>query len=207
MELERNEIITKGAEAEVWRGVWRNREVVIKKRVKKGYRHPKLDKMIRKTRVRKEARLIKEARRLGIPVPIIYDLNETETQLVMQYFEGERVMDCIEDGVDVNLERIGEWIGRLHQKGITHGDLTTSNILYDRETERHCFIDFSLGEKNSSKEVMGVDLHLLREAIVSVHDDPIELFEEVIKGYEEGCSFHAQVLDWVDRIEKRGRYR
>jgi len=207
MELEWNEIITRGAEAEVWKGKWKDRDMVIKKRVKKGYRHPELDEMIRKMRIRKEAKLITEARKLGVPVPIIYDFNETETLLVIEYFEGERVMDCIESGVDVDLKKIGNYIGKLHQEGITHGDLTTSNILYDEKTERHCFIDFGLGETDSPKEIMGVDLHLLREALVSVHDDPLKLFEEVVEGYEETCSFDQEVLDWVEKIESRGRYR
>ncbi len=207
MELEWNEIITRGAEAEVWKGEWRNREMIIKKRVKKGYRHPKLDEIIRKKRIRKEAKLITEARTLEVPVPIIYDLNETETLLVMEYFQGERVMDCIENDIDVDLKKIGSYIGKLHQEGITHGDLTTSNILFDERTKSHCFIDFSLGENDSSKEIMGVDLHLLREALVSVHEEPLKLFEKVVEGYEETCSFHQDVMNWVEDIERRGRYR
>ncbi|MBS3817637.1 MAG: Kae1-associated serine/threonine protein kinase [Candidatus Thermoplasmatota archaeon] len=207
MESEWDEIITKGAEAEVWRGSWRERKVIIKKRVKKGYRHPELDEKIRKMRIRKEARLLTEARNLGVPVPIIYDLDEIETKMVIEYFEGDRVLDCIEDGVDVDLKKIGRFIGRLHDAGITHGDLTTSNILFDRSEKTHCFIDFSLGEKESSKEMMGVDLHLLKEALVSVHDDPLELFEEVMKGYEERCGYHSEVVDWLEKIEDRGRYR
>lgn len=200
-------MITRGAEAEVWKGKWRDRDIIIKKRVKKGYRHPELDEMIRKMRIRKEVKLLTEARKLGVPVPIIYDLNETETLMVIKYFEGERVMDCIEKGLNVDLKEIGRYIGKLHDAGITHGDLTTSNILFDEKKDRHCFIDFSLGETDSPKEMMGVDLHLLREALVSVHDDPLKLFDEVVDGYEKTCSFHQEVLNWVEKIESRGRYR
>ncbi len=207
MELEWNEVITKGAEAEVWKGRWKERDVIIKKRVKKGYRHPRLDNMIRKTRVRKEAKLLTEARSLGVPVPVIYDLDEVKTLLIIKYFEGERVMDCIEEGIDVDLEKVGEYIGKLHEEGITHGDLTTSNILFDEKKRKHCFIDFSLGEEESSKELMAVDLHLLRQALVSVHDDPLELFSETVEGYKNCCSFHNEVLDWIEKIEERGRYR
>ncbi len=207
MKVEKQRMITKGAEAEVWKGEWRERDIVIKKRVKKGYRHPELDEKVRKMRVRKEARLLREARKAGVPVPIIYDLHEGKTRLVIQYFEGKRVMDCIEENIDVDLKKIGKYIGRLHQVGITHGDLTTSNILYDRKKGTHCFIDFSLGRKDSSKEDMGVDLHLLREALVSVHDDPLTLFERVISGYKEAFKDHSQVEDWINKIEGRGRYQ
>lgn len=221
MKVDRDKIITRGAEAEVWKGRWRERDVIIKKRVKKGYRHPRLDRKIRKLRVRKETRLLREARKLGIPVPIIYDVNvddnyvdddgdgEFEATLVIKYFKGDRMMDCIEEEIDVELKKVGKYIGKLHEGGITHGDLTTSNILFDEKKGTHCFIDFSLGEKDSPIEMMGVDLHLLRESILSVHDDPLHLFEEVITGYKESCSYdlHNEVLNWVEKIEGRGRYR
>ncbi len=207
MEPDLEKIITKGAEAEVWKGLWRGRDIIIKKRKKKGYRHPKLDEKIRKSRIRKEARLLKEARKVGIPVPIIYDVDEIESTLVIEYFKGERLMDCIEEGTDIDLEKVGQYIGKLHEEGITHGDLTTSNILFDRNEDAYCFIDFSLGERTSSTEMMGVDLHLLREAFVSVHDCPLDLFEDVISGYKDTYDIHGEVLDWVEKIEGRGRYR
>ncbi|MEF8836219.1 MAG: KEOPS complex kinase/ATPase Bud32 [Candidatus Thermoplasmatota archaeon] len=207
MKVERKELITRGAEAEVWKGEWRGREIVVKKRVKKGYRDPSLDEKVRKMRIRKEARLFREARKMGVPVPIIYDLNIEETQLVIQYFKGKRVMDCIEEGIDVDLEKIGEYIGKLHNAKISHGDLTTSNILYDVEKDDYCFIDFSLGEKESSYEYLGVDLHLLREALVSVHDEPLDLFEKVLSGHEKTCDEHEKIEDCVDKLEGRGRYQ
>jgi len=207
MEIERTELITRGAEAEVWKGRWRDRDIILKKRVKKGYRHPELDKKIREMRVRKEGRLINKARKLGVPVPMIYDLNIEKTQLVIQYFPGKRVMDCIEEGIEVDLKTIGKYIGRLHDARISHGDLTTSNILYDDEKDDYCFIDFSLGEKESSDEYLGVDLHLLREALVSVHDEPLDLFEKALLGHAKTCDEHEKIKSWVDKLESRGRYR
>ena len=207
MEIERTELITRGAEAEVWKGRWKDRDIIIKKRVKKSYRLSELDEKIRTMRVRKEARLLSEAKKLGVPVPIIYDLNEKKTELVMQYFHGIRVMDCIEEGINVNLEKIGEYIGKLHDDKLSHGDLTTSNILYDEDKNEYCFIDFSLGEKESSNEYLGVDLHLLREALVSVHDDPLDLFQKVLLGHNRSCDEHEEIKHWVEKLESRGRYR
>ncbi len=200
------EVLTKGAEAEIIKGEWKGRDIVLKRRVVKGYRHPELDSILRKERTRKEARLIKEARKAGIPVPILYDIMEEKDSIVMEYFPGERVMDCIENGIDLDLELIGKYIGKLHDSGITHGDLTTSNILYHPEDGTYCFIDFSLGDFDADTEKMGVDLHLLREAIISVHEDPFKKFDRVLEGYKESFSDFTQVLNKIKDIESRGRY-
>ncbi len=206
MDAVKEELISKGAEAEVWRGSWRERDIVIKKRVKKGYRHPELDKSIRKRTIRKEARLMSEVKPLGVPVPIIYDVNEPETVLMMEYIQGVRVLDHINEGRTVDMERIGCYVGLMHEAGITHGDLTTSNILYVEEKDEIYFIDFSLGEKGSNVEDMGVDLHLILEALISVHPEPEEKFEALTKGYLKTFEEGEEAVERAKKIEARGRY-
>jgi len=206
MNVEEKEVISKGAEAEIKRGSWNGREVVIKRRLVKGYRHPDLDLEIRKQRIRKEARLFREARKTGVPVPIIYDLDEYDTTLFIEYIPGERLMHAIEKGSPVDLKKVGKYIGRLHKAGITHGDLTTSNIIYSERTDSYSFIDFSLGEKDATYESMGVDIHLMREALISVHDDPLEKYENILSGYREGFKDAEKVIEKVEDIESRGRY-
>lgn len=206
-DIHKKDLIGRGAEAEIWRAGWFGREVVVKKRVQKGYRLDVLDRSLRKSRIRKEARLMRKARQNGVPVPIIYDVDEENTTLIMEYFDGERVMDSIEAGEDVDLVKIGRVIGKLHDADITHGDLTTSNILYDKRDDSYCFIDFSLGERPSSTEDMGVDIHLLREALVSVHEDALDLYEKILSGYREEFQRADEVLERVKKIEKRGRYQ
>ncbi|MFO7991916.1 MAG: KEOPS complex kinase/ATPase Bud32 [Thermoplasmata archaeon] len=204
---EEKELIAKGAEAEIWKTSWRGRDAVVKKRVRKGYRHPELDSRIQKERIRSEARLMRGARKAGVPVPIIYDLREEEWTMILQYFHGERAIDAIEEGLDIDLEQIGRYVGKLHSHGITHGDLTTSNILYNEKEKSYCFIDFSLGKKASSVEDMGVDLHLMKEALVSVHEEPLKKFDKIIAGYKQEFDGSSAVIDKVKDIEERGRYR
>lgn len=207
IDIKVKELLSRGAEAEIWRINWFGRDAVVKKRVKKGYRHPKLDDNLRKSRIKKEAKLIILARSAGVPVPIIYDLRLEDKTMIIQYFHGLRVMDAINEGYDVDLRTIGKHIGRLHEVGVTHGDLTTSNILFSPESENFCFIDFSLGEQDSSIEDMGVDLHLMREALISVHDNPLELYEDVLEGYREVFSGAEETIERVKKIESRGRYQ
>ncbi len=203
---EMEKIMIRGAEAEIWEAEWRGRKAVLKKRIIKGYRHPELDTVIRKERLRKEIRLMREARKAGVPVPVIYDVMEDEAAVIMQFFPGDRVLDCLEKGVELDLRSMGRYIGKLHSSDITHGDLTTSNILYDNVSGVFCFIDFSLGERTSSIEDKGVDLHLMREALISVHVDPLEKYEAILGGYREVFPDARKTISKVKEIESRGRY-
>lgn len=203
---ETKDILVRGAEAEIWSALWWGREAVLKKRTVKGYRHPVLDSAIRKERLRKEIRLMREARKAGVPVPVIYDVLEDEAVVVMQFFPGDRVLDCLEKGMEIDLKRLGRYIGKLHSSDITHGDLTTSNILFDASDDAFCFIDFSLGERTSSIEDKGVDLHLMREALISVHEKPLEKYESILTGYREVFAEAEKTISKVKDIESRGRY-
>lgn len=200
-------LIRKGAEAEIRLEEWRGRKVVSKVRVRKGYRDTELDERLRSQRIKTEVKLMTESRRLGISVPIIYDVDLGGNKIVMEFVEGERVKDVLESeyGDKPGLcWRIGEDVGKMHREGIAHGDLTTSNILL--KGERLYFIDFSLGEKTKEVEVLGVDLHLLREGFFSAHSQIFDLFDEVLKGYLASNEEGSNIIEKMNDIESRGRY-
>ncbi len=154
-----------------------------------------------------EVRLLEEARNLGVPVPIIYDIDTEENRIVLEYVEGPTIKKVLHDKLSDPWEicrQIGRMTAILHSNNIVHGDLTTSNMIY-REDRIH-LIDFSLGEKSSAIEAKGVDLHLLKEALTSAHSNMPDLFTEVVKGYEERYEDSHEVLLKVEEIESRGRY-
>ena len=159
------------------------RDVIFKSRVPKGYRHPDLDASLRISRTKNEARLIQEARRLGVPTPVIYDIDTTEATLMMQEIKGPRVKDLLDaSGPDAEgkvCEEVGRCVGLLHKGGIAHGDLTTSNMIWSED--RVWFIDFSLGSKNAELEELGVDLHLLNEAFQSAHSHILDCYGTIIE--------------------------
>jgi len=197
-----------GAEARLDSAVWMNREVVFKQRVVKGYRHPVLDRSLQTFRIKNEVRLMLEARKAGIPVPVIYSVDLAENRIVMEEIPGVRVKDALENmpedrARDVCL-KIGEIAGKLHANDIVHGDLTTSNMLL--YGDRIVVIDFSLGSKSSELEDKGVDMHLLEEAFHSAHYRRSELYEAVKDSYVKTYPGGAEVLKKVKEIEKRGRY-
>lgn len=197
-----------GAEARLDSSEWMGREVVTKQRVVKGYRHPALDRSLQTSRIKNEARLMLEARRAGIAVPVIYSVDYAGGRIVMQEIKGVRVKDALNELPGPRAEevcaKIGEVAARLHENDIVHGDLTTSNMLL--EGDRIVLIDFSLGSKTSELEDKGVDMHLLEEAFHSAHHARSGLYEVVKASYVRAYPQGAEVLRKVKEIEKRGRY-
>ena len=199
-----NQQIAAGAEAVIERSGGR----IIKRRVSKNYRIPKLDTRIRAARTRSEAKLISEARRCGVPTPIIYDVDTAEHTIEMEFIEGARMKDVLDLGMS---ERIGELVGRLHGCGIIHGDLTTSNLILQNGDgdsggdDRIYFIDFGLGYFEKNVEAQGVDVHVLFQTFVSTHGDP-GLEDAFSRGYRRTFPDADQVLTRVREIEARGRY-
>lgn len=204
-------LISKGAEADLWLDEdWNGRRVIIKRRVKKSYRHPELDERLRRYRTTHEAEVIHRAKRAGVSTPIIYQVDPEGKAIVMQYVEGVRVREALE-GLSqeerINLFRlIGMKAGRLHEAGIIHGDLTTSNIIWNRRSP--IFIDFGLAELSREAEKRGVDLHLMRRMLVSTHFPHVK---ELSMAFEEGYRgiMGAEAEEAIGRmreIERRGRY-
>ena len=120
---------------------------MVKHRPPKSYRLPELDRHIRTSRTRNEARIMHEARAAGVRTPCIYDIDLKECSITMEKIRGATVKNHLdahpEDASDV-CRRIGETIARMHTARICHGDLTTSNMVIT-ESGEICLIDLSMG--------------------------------------------------------------
>jgi TP53 regulating kinase-like protein len=202
------ELIKRGAEAEIYLSEWNGRQVAVKRRVPKSYRAEEIDKRLREARTKLEAKLISEARSYGVSTPIIYDVDISQNQIIMDYIEGTRIKEKLHkidsEGQKKLCNDIGKSVGRLHKNHLIHGDLTTSNMI-SRNGKIH-FIDFSLGSKSKEIEAKGVDLHLLSEAFESTHSEILGMFDYVLEGYKEEYAEADLVIKKVKEIEKRGRY-
>jgi len=202
----------KGAEASLFLEEWHGRRVVMKRRLEKRYRLCELDVAIRCQRTLHEPQLIHRAKEAGVPTPTIFLVDTTEANIVMEYVDGEqvkRVLDRLSEAERLRLCRhIGAMIGRLHNHGIIHGDLTTSNMILT-SSGKVFFVDFGLGERSTELEARGVDLHLMKRALQSTHYRYAdECFEAVLQGYSEtvGAGVAKTVLEKIREIERRGRY-
>ncbi len=173
---------------------------VVKRRIPKRYRVREVDERLRRERTKSEAKLISEARRCGVPTPIIHDV--TDYDIVMEYIEGPQLKHVLDMGLS---ERIGELAGRLHTSGIVHGDLTTSNMM--QSGERIYLIDFGLARFDRSIEAQGVDVHVLFQTFESTHKGHDDLIKAFSRGYQRAFNDAGGVLQRVKEIESRGRYR
>lgn len=211
-------LIKKGAEASLFLEDFsqtmypsKNDKVLIKHRIPKDYRAEKLDQKLRSSRTSLEAKILADAKEAGVPTPLVYQIDKLGTRIIMEYVNGETVKDILED-LDSksrkNLcEKIGKQIARIHDYGIIHGDLTTSNMI---ETEKNqiYFIDFGLGEYDPSVEARGTDIHLLHRTLKSTHFKVAEeAYREILQGYKKEMGKSAEeVIKRVQNIERRGRY-
>lgn len=208
--MEKMTLIKKGAEAELYRLIWMGRDSVLKRRIKKLYRNPDLDLYIRTTRTSLEAKLLSEARRLGIPTPIVYSLDLKNTEIIMSFISGPPLKKVIpsmgRESLTEIFSLIGNLVGKLHKGGIVHGDLTTSNMIL--KDHLLFLIDFGLGEHTFDLEARGVDIHLMRRALESSHHEVSKwAYEGFISGYEEIMGEETkEVLRRVNEIRRRGRY-
>jgi len=200
-------LLKRGAEAELRRIEWHGRQAVEKVRVAKGYRDAGLDDGLRRQRIRVEARLMHEVRRLGVSVPILYDVDLAAHRLVMEFIDGPTVKELLQKRLAdprTVARAIGTVAGTLHAHGIVHGDLTTSNMLW-RDGRIH-LIDLSMGEKTHALEAHGVDLRLLKEAWTSAHYDVLDLFDEVLAAYRASYPKAEDAIAKLREIQERGRY-
>ena len=208
--MNKQKIIYRGAEAVLTHATYHGRSAVLKKRIPKSYRIKEIDDMLRAARTKEEAKLFAAARHAGVSVPIIYDVDLTNACLLMEFINGQRIKDILNQITDEKRNHIcsliGKNIAKLHNYDIIHGDITTSNmILLD---DKIYFIDFGLGCVSSETEIKAVDLHVLMEAYESTHSQHPSCFSSTLIGYQQVYKGNVeQVIKTVDDIVKRGRYR
>ncbi|MFH1972907.1 MAG: KEOPS complex kinase/ATPase Bud32 [archaeon] len=197
-------LIQQGAEAKIFY----KDGTIIKERVKKEYRHESIDSFIRKKNTRQEVRLLQKASKL-IPVPDVIDSCDKEMVIKMEFLEGKKLRDVV-DEMDSKerkkiFERVGKKIAKLHNEHIIHGDLTTSNLILK---DKIYFIDFGLGFISTKIEDKAVDLHLIKKALESKHyKHAEESFYAVLKGYKKESKEFSKVWNRFEKVCGRGRYK
>ncbi|MEM0465452.1 MAG: KEOPS complex kinase/ATPase Bud32 [Candidatus Pacearchaeota archaeon] len=195
------QIIQQGAEAIIYKD--KNR--VIKKRIKKNYRIDILDKKLRKSRTKSETKIIKKLENI-IPVPKIIK-SDYEQEITMEFIYGKKLSENLEE---LNFKKICKLIAsnisKIHNQGIIHGDLTTSNMIYVEKENKVYFIDFGLSFHSNKIEDKAVDLHLLQKALEAKHFKIWkDCWTSILKHYNAKNA--EEIKRRIKIIESRGRYK
>lgn len=225
-------LIRQGAEARLYVGTFLGQESIVKERFSKKYRHPQLDERLTKERLKGEVRSLMRCKLAGIRTPTIYYVDINDGILVMEYLESSvtcrnyidtTLKSSVSKGADETHKKlsnlsneIGRVLGLMHKNNVIHGDLTTSNMLVEKEMEEFgyklCLIDFGLGFAEGTPEDKGVDLYVLERALISTHPNTEFMFEEVMNSYKKemksgGKKECDEIIRKFEEIRMRGRKR
>ena len=178
---------------------------VVKDRFRKKYRIKEIDDRLRKTRTKREAKVLDKLQKINFPVPKLISNNEKDT-LEINYIKGKLLKNLLNNNNCIKLSKeIGDKGAILHNNNIIHGDLTTSNMVFNKEIY---FIDFGLSFFSRKIEDKAVDLHLLKEALESKHSEMWETsYKAALESYAEKAVDSKDILKRVKVVEKRGRYK
>ena len=179
-----------GAEAEVWSGTWMGRSAVSKQRRSRQWRHPNLDKRLGTRRMVSEAKILMRLHNAGIEVPQVWDLDIAGGRLIIQMVSGIPLIEILNDSnnsaefITKALRSTGSAIRVLHRQAVTHGDLSSNNILID-EQGNAILIDFGLAAIDYEVERFGIDLHVIDEILGASHPNHHGAIDLVLSAYLE----------------------
>jgi len=208
MTQQKPQILARGAEAIIYK----LNKKVIKDRIPKSYRHPILDLKLRKRRTKSESKILSKVAKI-IAVPKLLSDPKPQGRIIhMEYIPGKRLSDHLDKlkpaEITHTCKEIGHNIAKLHDAGIIHGDLTTSNMILHTQTNKVYFIDFGLGFHSNRIEDKAVDLHLIKQALEAKHPKIYEkAFKAVLAGYKSTSKHFQQTLTRLQKVERRGRYK
>ncbi|CAN8280361.1 unnamed protein product [Cochlearia groenlandica] len=209
-------LIKQGAEARVFESTFVGRRSIVKERFSKKYRHPVLDKKLTLKRLNAEARCMTKARKLGVYTPLLYAMDPLCHTLTLEYIEGLTVKDVLlefgangifEERLDDVAAQIGEGIAKLHDGGLVHGDLTTSNMLVRSQTNQLVLIDFGLSFTSTLPEDKAVDLYLLERALLSMHSSCGNVMDRILTAYRKSSKQWSATFNKLAQVRQRGRKR
>jgi len=188
-------LISEGAEAKIYL----DKDTIIKKRIEKPYRIKEIDNSLRKSRTRREAKILSKLK--NISSPYLIDIDDKEMNIKMSYIPGKKVRDILDKNTKI-AQDIGKAIAHMHDQDIIHGDLTTSNMIYN---DKLYLIDFGLSYFSTKIEDKAVDLHLLKQALDSKHYKVSKkTFSLVLKGYKISKNYE-ETIKRLEIVENRGR--
>ncbi|CAI8049844.1 EKC/KEOPS complex subunit TP53RK [Geodia barretti] len=210
-------LLKQGAEARVYSCMYLGKPAVVKERFVKTYRLPELDKKLTHRRMSQEVRSMARCRKHGIRAPAVFHFDATRRLIVMEHVtDGTLLKDYItslnggskrEEKLSNLVELIGSVLAQMHDIDLIHGDLTTSNMIFNAERRELTLIDFGLSYVSSLAEDKGVDLYVLERAFLSSHPNTETQFQILLDSYTRHSKKARAVVQKLDEVRTRGRKR
>ncbi|WP_457619737.1 KEOPS complex kinase/ATPase Bud32 [Methanopyrus sp.] len=205
--VEVGDIIALGAESLLVRHDWLGLPAVYKIRLPKSYRHPSLDERLRRLRTRREARALLRLPEMGVPTPTLYEVDLHLNLLITEYIPGKTLKRVTDSSFNPDhYRKLGQLVGRMHEHGFVHYDLTTSNIIVSGGDLY--VIDLGLSEDSDDPEDHAVDLRVFERCLESSHPEvKEEAWKVFLQGYrEERGEATDTVLRALEDVKSRVRY-
>lgn len=232
------ELRYQGAESRIYFGTHLGNRCVIKHRFAKKYRHETLDKKLTKERTKRERRMIEKIKSkskiLSAHMPKVV-WSDDSTILMTEIENSETLFSFLKVNIDEASSiapLIGQCLAELHNLGIIHGDLTTSNLvliqqakenpetpakkvkssgdLYDNLTVIP--IDFGLATGSVHPEERAVDLYVLERALLSTHFSDNTFFNLILDSYTKNIDESTceplgknKIVERLHEVRARGR--
>ncbi len=204
--------ISWGAESNLYLVSYLGRKAILKKRIMKPYMHYLLASRLVYRRTLVEAKILYEANKIGVPSPLPLKIDPENGILIMTYIRGSLVKNIVSrrgaDKFVLDLMcRLGGYVALLHNHGIIHGDLTTSNLIYSSNKDKLYLVDYGLAFKSSRPEDKAMDLRVLERSLESTHPgEAHQLFNIFLQAYYSRVSGVNEIKERLDDIRRRGRY-
>ncbi|PHU16452.1 TP53-regulating kinase [Capsicum chinense] len=103
--------------------------------------------------------------------------------------------------------QIGNAIGKLHDGGLVHGDLTTSNMLLRSASNQLVLIDFGLSFTSTLPEDKAVDLYVLERALLSMHSSCGNVMDHILAAYRKSSKQWSSTLNKLAEVRLRKKAR
>ena len=206
-----SKILHQGAEAIVTSGYWMGDKSVLKIRKPRSYRHPDLDRRLTRQRLSVEVRVLTKLHSTVISCPSLLDVDIDKGWILLSHIDGVTLYESLIEGTSGydQIRKLGRLIREIHELGISHGDLTTHNIMIDYDGKLS-LIDFGLSKIAPEIEQLGLDLQVINECLNASHHNYEGAIEVLIEGYLSSSNDFSpsgnEVIERFNSIRGRVRY-
>ncbi len=207
--ISQGELLSRNAESDIYLSRYLGRDVIVKKRVRKPYRDPALDTRLRILRTYREANILYQSYKNGIPVPRLYFANLKSTAIVYSFIHGTTLSSYLLKNPPDNsipyLREMGRVVGQLHSIEIVHGDPHPANFIISED--RLFVIDFGLAFISSSIKDQVYDLDVVYRSLYSLIPRYADrYFDAFLNGYRDSYYNSDEAIKLHSKVARMGRY-